>query len=395
MMKHIGIKNVLLTVLTVGLLLQGCSAAGKTRAAIKIVPMPAADSAASQAVSSAAPDADTTVSFLAAGDNVLHEAVYKDTLTASGGYDFSPIYQSIAPEVQKSDFAFINQEGPLGGTSLGLEGYPLFNAPQEAGTALVRTGFNLISQANNHALDFGFNAIASTCTFWKSQSGVVMAGMNANADDYGSIPVLTKKGVKIAFIAYTWSLNGIAYPAGKQWCVQTDFNDVLDKVRRARTMADVVVVSVHWGDEYQNQINSEQKSQAKQLADAGADIIIGNHPHVIQNIEWLSAADGRKALCAYAMGNFISSQGYFENVIGGMLELNITKSGSGITLQNVRFVPIITFYVPGFKNFRVYLLSDFTAQLAAQHGLAYKDDLSQAHIKQYVKGIISPEFYSG
>jgi hypothetical protein len=94
------------------------------------------------------------------------------------------------------------------------------------------------------------------------------------------------------------------------------------------------------------------------------------------------------------MGNFISSQGYFENVIGGMLELNISKSGSGVTLQNVRFVPIVTFYIPGFKDFRVYLLSDFTAQLAAQHGLAYKDDLSQAHIKQYVSGIISPEFYS-
>lgn len=392
MSAKIGIIRIpALIVLTCAFLLQGCVA---KNAAAKPALANAMRSSSQSSASSSQNEA-STVSFLAAGDNIFHEAVYKDALTPSGGYDFTPIYQYVTPEIHKADFAFINQEGPLGGVSLGLEGYPLFNAPQEGGTAVVQAGFNLISQANNHALDFGFKAIDATCAFWKTQPDVAMAGMNASTDEYSNIPVIMKKNIKIALIAYTWSLNGIEYPQGKKWCVQTDFDDVLSKVQRARSLADVVLVSAHWGEEYQNQADEQQKIQAKKLAEAGADIIIGNHPHVIQNLEWISDTDGRKTICAYAMGNFLSSQTSFANVVGGLLELSITKSDGKVTLQNAHFLPIVTQYENGYKNFRVYLLSDYTDALAAKHKISDANDMSPFHIKEYVKSVISSEFYSG
>lgn len=385
---------IVLAVIISATLLQGCQGMVRTivvkntASTLPIVSEPATIE------STSLQNEDTTVTFLAAGDNIIHEAVYKDALNVLGEYNFEPMYEKIAPEIHNADFAFINQEGLLGGTSLGLAGYPLFNAPQEAGVALVNTGFNLISQSNNHAMDFGFKGIVNTCTFWKQQSGAVMAGISSSAIESENIPVLTKKGVKIALIAYTWSLNDIKYPAGKEWCVDTDFNNVLIKIQRARLLADVVLVSVHWGDEYSTVVNHEQKSQAQKLADAGADIIIGNHPHVIENISWINAADGRKTICAYAMGNLLSSQSFFENVIGGMLELTIIKSNSKIALQGARFVPIVTHYEKGYKAFKVYLLSDYSVALAANHGIADTADLSPSKIKSYVKSIISPEFYA-
>lgn len=341
-----------------------------------------------------AAEPEQTAAFLAAGDNIIHNVIYWDALAVTGGksYDFHPMYADVKSEVKKFDFAFVNQESILGGTSNGLSSYPQFNSPQEVGNALVDTGFNIISTANNHSMDRGFAAVTSSCDYWKNKPSVITAGTYKNKEDYDQIPVLSKNGIKLAFIAGAWDLNGNNKPSGKNWCVETDFTDILKKTVLARKMADVVVVSMHWGIEYENSPCSLQKTQAQQLADAGADIIIGNHPHVIQNIEWIQS-NKKRSIVAYALGNFLSGQDDFRTMVGGFLELKIVKKGGTVTLENPSFVPVVTCYENSGRNFRVRLLSNYTNSIAANHSLAQKGvDMSPNHIKKYVKSIISPEF---
>lgn len=400
---------VVLIIVLMAALLTGCGSLGKNPAVTadksvsssvpnKGEPSSSAADSSSQQASSVLPDFE--VSFLAAGDNLIHNTVYFDANRAAGGsgYVFTQMYEDVKGDVSGSDFAYINQETILGGTALGLSNYPLFNSPQEVGDALRQTGFNLISEANNHSLDKGFTGITNACEYWKNKTGTVMDGIFENQEDSQKVRVLEKKGVKLALISDTWNTNGNAKPTGKNWCVETDFNDTLAKVKEARNQADVVLVAMHWGTEYSTKINSEQQQQAQQLADAGADIIIGNHPHVIEPVQWVTSSDNRRVIVAYAMGNFISNQLDFENMVGGMLQLKISRKDSAIMLSGVKFVPVVTYFEHGSKgvcNFKTVKLTDYTQTMAAKHALTASGvNMSPAHVQSYVKSIISPEFYS-
>ena len=338
---------------------------------------------------------DVTVSFVAAGDNLIHAVVYRDAKTNAGGYgyDFKPMYALVKPEIMKNDFAFINQETLLCGGVLPLSTYPAFSSPTEVGDAVIDAGFNLINNANNHSLDKGYKGIQAASAYWNSKSGLIMDGIYTSQADHNRIRILEKKGVKMALVSDTWYTNGISIPKNEPWCTETNFNDVLNKVKEARKMADVVLVSMHWGNEYHTDVCNDQKIQARKLAEAGADIIIGNHPHSIQNLEWITTKDKRKVIVAYALGNFISGQDKFGTMIGGILEMKITKSDGKITLGSAVFKPVVTYYEPGYKNFRICPLSQYTGAMASKHFLTQKGvDMSPSHIEKFVNSVISPEF---
>lgn len=361
--KHKNGLIILLAVLLLALLLGGCAQANAQQS--DLIPTPEAPAEV--------PDTKVQLSLLAVGDNLIHGPIYRQAKdrAADGSFDFTPAYQNILSYVEAADLVYINQETPLGGTELGLSSYPMFNSPQELGDFLVQAGFNLISQANNHVLDAREKGFNNTIAYWRAQPGVVMAGIAASqADD--QLRLLDCKGVSVALLAYTYGTNGLKLPKSSSGIVKYIDDDLIRaELAEARAQADVIIVSMHWGQEYQSAPNKEQKRLAQLLADNGADIIIGSHPHVIQTVATLTAADGRKVPVFYSLGNFISAQNKPETMLGGMADIQMTydTADGSLTFDEVGLIPIVTDYTGSYHNITIYPLAQYTADQARAHGV--------------------------
>lgn len=265
------------------------------------------------------------------GDGLLHDSVYTDA-HEDGTYNFSKQLDEVLNVVSNYDLAYYNQETILGGTELGLSGYPTFNSPKEFGSYMVSKGFNLVSTANNHCLDKGFTGVQSSRDFWNAQTDVLMSGTNSTEEEYNAIPSIEINGIKIAFLAYCENTNGIE--PDYSWEVNYfpgHEEEMLNKVTQAKSENDVVIVSMHWGTEYSHEVNDTQYTLADELTKAGADVVVGNHPHVIQPFQWVNNKP-----VFYAMGNLISTQLNQENLVGMCASLDITKNEDGsIVIDNV------------------------------------------------------------
>jgi poly-gamma-glutamate synthesis protein (capsule biosynthesis protein) len=212
--------------------------------------------------------------------------------------------------------------------------------------------------------------------------------------------VQTVNGVTIAYLSYTEHTNGIKQSSQMEAnVIYTSQLDVIERqVRAAAELADFVVVGAHWGTEDSHTITSGQRALAQKLADWGADVIVGTHPHVLQNAEWLTAADGRQTFVAYSLGNFLSTQSHTDQLIGAILTLDlqkVTDPDGTVTLSVLepKLHPTVTHYETRKANVRTYLFRDYTPELAAAHGVrASYSDFSYDSIKKTAQQYIDAEF---
>ena len=350
-MKSSG-KRLPLSVLTLAVLLSlsGCSSAAVATASAQA-------SETRRPVPTLAPEEYTAELFFT-GDFLIHGAVYADAVQADGSYDFTGMLAELKELSAGYDLKYYNQETILGGTELGLSSYPQFNSPQEAGDAMVAAGFNLVSTATNHSLDMGVTGIERSVAYWQEQEeayGVHMAGTYLSWEEQQAIPVYEVNGITYTFLSWTYGCNGLTAPAGEEYLVNVYAGrqeELLEQIRQADALSDFVIVAMHWGTEYSMAVNEEQQTLAQEMAAAGADVIIGNHPHVIEPVQRIG-----DAVCWYAMGNMLSAQNNQENLIGmvGAVTLHKTALGSEVTtsVENPRADLIYTYYEPGYVNFRV------------------------------------------
>lgn len=320
-----------------------------------------------------------TIRFSATGDDLIHSPIYKQAQRRATGtekYSFDYCYEHIAPFYAQQDVNWINQE-TLCNDELEPSSYPCFSTPGDCARALYRAGVRVFSLSNNHTYDKGAAGISATLRFWESMpEDVVTTGLWRGTEDYGRIPLQTINGVTIAYLSYTEHTNGIpqssAMPANIIYTSQTDV--IEQQVRAARQQADFVVVGVHWGVENSHTIVDSQRTLAQNLANWGADLIIGTHPHVLQDAEWLTAEDGRKVFTAYSLGNFLSTQNHPDQLVGAILTVQLQKvtnpDGSvQCTVLEPKLHPTVTHYDAGKSNVRTYLLADYTDALAKAHGV--------------------------
>lgn len=279
------------------------------------------------------PATEKKVRLFLTGDGLLHDSVYTDAENEDGSYDFGKQLDSVLNVVNDYDLAYYNQETILGGNTLGLSGYPTFNSPQEFGDYMYAKGFNLISTANNHCLDKGFAGVQSSREFWDSKENLLMSGTNITEEEYNVIPSMEVNGIKIAFLAYCENTNGIN--PDYEWEVNYfpgHEEELLAKISRAKEENDVVIVSMHWGTEYSHEVNETQFTLADEMTKAGADIVVGNHPHVIQPFQMVN---GKPVF--YAMGNLISTQLDQENLVGICAGVDITVDADGnVRTDNIK-----------------------------------------------------------
>ena len=272
-----------------------------------------------------------------AGEALIHTLVYMDAATEDGGFDFHPMLRYIKPIASGFDLAYYNQESILGGTQIGIHGYPAFCSPTEVGDAFIDAGFNLISSATNHTMDFGERGVRKNLEYWNTQKGkVLFTGQWSSWEDRerNVTSVHELNGIRYAFLAYTLMTNEQYPPEGKEYLTSIYSDEkASEDISRIKDKADIIIVAMHWGEEYNFDTIEEQERIAMFLSKLGVRIIIGTHAHVVQPVEFINNG---QTLVAYCMGNFLSNQIGIERRIGLMLSVDISKTGSAITLNNLQ-----------------------------------------------------------
>ena len=292
-------------------------------------------------------ETDTTFTLTAIGDVMCHNTQYMDAYDSNTGtYDFSYVFDNISSYTKTADICIGNLETSFAGEDRGYSNYPTFNSPDSLADSLKRIGVDVLSTAGNHALDMGFSGLSRTIDVL-DKADISHLGTYKTQEDQDKVLIKYVKGVKIAFINYTYGTNGISVPSDKKFCINLIDKDLIKKhIETAKNQnADIIVACMHWGTEYQTKQNSEQEELADFLFQNGVNVIIGNHPHVIQPMEkrTVTLEDGstRDGFVAYALGNFICDQNAVNTRDSIILNLKITKHTDGsITIDNYDYVPI-------------------------------------------------------
>jgi len=337
------------------------------------------------------------VSFVAVGDNLPDEVLgaYADSCAGvydDGLYDFHPIFSAIKPYIESADLAYINFETHAGGDNIGPKGYPSYNTTDAMVDAVFDTGFNLIASATNHSYDWGLNALKHSAELWKAKPVLFTGTATSPADAY-TIQTYEKNGIVFALLNYTYGINGYKEEDIPEYAVNYMHEErIRSDITKAREISDVVIVAVHWGTENQTEPDSDQQYFAQVMANAGADLVLGSHPHVIEPLVWLEGLAGNKTLVAYSLGNFLSRHEYpgYLNELEGMLRCDFVKDSEGVHIENVSWVPLVNHTEEGF--YRVFALKDYTPELAERHVAFEGLENPIAWLMEQSREIIGSEF---
>ena len=337
-----------------------------------------------------------TVHLVCAGDNLIHSSIYnqaKRRAAANGleGYDFSYVYERVEHYIKDADLAILNQETVVT-DEFEPSDYPRFCSPADLGEAVIGLGFRVFSLSNNHVLDKNEDGLLATLRYWDSHEDIVRYGAYRDEEDMNNIRTLEVNGITFAFLGYMEHTNGLSLPSDSECRVVylKELELIEQQIRRADEIADVVIVSPHFGIEISNEVTDNQRYLARLFAEWGADLIIGTQPHTAQEMEYIEREDGSKAFCYYCLGNFVSAQADPKALVGIIGDLNVVKNSQTgeITFENIKAIPIITQYGGNYHQIHIVPYAEYTAEELRAHGNA---DFSQAAIDK-VLGYIPEEF---
>lgn len=317
-----------------------------------------------------------SLSLVMVGDMLLHDRLEDYATIEKGVYDYSSFFTHTKDLISEADVAIVNQEVILGGDSLGISGYPAFNAPYEFGDELVATGFDVVLHATNHALDKRKTGLMNCIDYWESNHPeILVTGINKSRDDYDNISVYHTDDFDIAILNYTYSTNGISAPEDMPFAVNMlDKEKVIADIKWAEENTDFTIVCPHWGTEYSLSVSSYQKKWTNIFLENGVDLVIGTHPHVIEPVEWLENEEtGEKMLVYYSLGNFINwtgstGAGCADRMVGGMASVTLNKTEEGkVFIAQDTVIPLICHLSKEEGALSVYPLPDYTPLLANEN----------------------------
>ena len=344
------------------------------------------------------------ITLVMVGDILLHTPVAESGLREDGSYDFSAVFAHTREEISSADLALVNQEVILGGTELGISGYPAFNAPYELGDALADTGFDVVLHATNHALDKGAKGITNCLAFWESSHpDISVLGIHDSVEDQNEIYIYEQDGIKIAILNYTYGTNGIPLPQGMDHAVDLmdDRDRIAEELRQAEELADFTIVCPHWGTEYRLTPDDSQETLAQFFWENGADLVLGTHPHVIEPVAWVTAEGIRTCdlieqetgqgvsltgtdvpdgmLVYFSLGNFVNwtsgtGEGVANRMVGGMAKVTLGLDDNGtVSIKEYGVEPLVCHVEDGRDGVTVYPFSDYTERLAEKNAIRSQD----------------------
>jgi poly-gamma-glutamate capsule biosynthesis protein CapA/YwtB (metallophosphatase superfamily) len=297
-----------------------------------------------------------TVSLAIVGDLMCHSQQFESAKKDSG-YDFKPTFASVKKYLETADFAFGNLETVTAGAALKFTGYPMFNSPVEYLDAAKDAGFDVLTNANNHSLDRGFNGVQKTIEELDKRS-ILHTGTARTINERNTPLIVRKNETKLGVLAYTYGTNGIRIPEGKEYCVNLidTIQIKIDIAKSKAAGANAVLVFVHWGIEYQRFGNDTQKMLEGFIHKNGALLVLGSHPHVLQPSS-VRNSNLKSGFTIFSLGNFISAQRKQFTDCGIILRMKLIKNiGTGeVSINNVDYIPT---FVSTQNGFRILSVSD-------------------------------------
>lgn len=285
--------------------------------------------------------AERRVSFVFVGDIMFHGSQIKAAKIEGSKYDFSPSFCYVSSILKEADFAAGNLETTFGGEP--YSGYPAFSAPDTIAWFLKQAGFNVLTTANNHSSDKGRKGLNGTLKTL-DRLDFIHTGIffDEKSKEINHPAYLEKNGLKIALLNYTYGTNN----GGAGLLInKIDTNRMALDVKNAKSKgSDAVIISIHWGNEYERKPNAYQKRVADFLFRQGVNAIIGSHPHVIQGLEkreYYNPDEKTEAFCIYSLGNFVSNQRWRYSDGGLLVKFDIVKKGKSLvcSAENFEYEP--------------------------------------------------------
>lgn len=326
-----------------------------------------------EAQAAAAEPEVTTADIVAVGDNLFHTSLCDSGMTDSEDWNYDHIYEHVSSYIQDADLALVSQETVLTANHEEVSGYSPFATPEEVGDALANAGFDVVGTATNHVDDMGLDMIRSELDYWSmDHPQVTVVGTNATEADRSTIRTVAVNGITIAILDYTYGTDSGLASGEDAYVVNTfDKDQVAQDIKNAKEVSDCVIFMAHWGSEGNSEPTEYEKQWASFLMEQGVDICIGGHPQTLQPYGTMSDDQGNEMLIFYSLGNFVSGQESISGLLGGMANFTIQKTVDGddtsveITAKSVE--PLVMHYNTGAGDYAVYLLKDYTEDLASQH----------------------------
>lgn len=297
--------------------------------------------------------------FSAVGDIMVHSTQLTSAFDLKCKcHNFHPVFAEVKPILQKADIAFGNLETTLPGDPKLFAGYPQFGAPDELAAALKDAGFDILTTSNNHSVDTGRKGIDHTIDTLDSLE-ILHLGTYKSLEEFEKKRILhlKMKDINFIFLSYSYSTNGIAIPKDKVVNI-IDKDRIREDIELARkSKPDLIVVSYHFGTEYARYPDKFQKEMVDFAFQEGADIVLGGHPHVLQQYEldWIEDKYGerKQRMVIYSLGNFVSGQ--IKRYTNGGIIFNFTltkkyaRGKTYVAIQDINYIPVFV-YVSNDKN---------------------------------------------
>jgi poly-gamma-glutamate capsule biosynthesis protein CapA/YwtB (metallophosphatase superfamily) len=326
------------------------------------------------------------ISIIATGDIMFHMPQIKSAYKGSKTYDFKPFFDMVKPDIEAADIAIANLETTIN-PKKAIASYPKFNSPVEVLDAIKYTGFDVLVTANNHCVDTGKDGIISTVNAVKSY-GMNPVGTGKSTDDKSF--VVEKNGIKVGVLAYTSSTNGIKAPEGMVNFV--DINRIKVDIEKIKPSSDFIIVYVHTGTEYVTKVEENQRKIFRQIADLGADAVLGSHPHVVRPSEVYNSK-GKNVFIAYSMGNFISNQPYKYTDIGLMVNLTVKKFKGNTSLDAAELIPVyrLKYTEKGKLIYKTVLCSEIDEYKVSNQNKVYVEETYKNIIGDFSSEVLNVE----
>ena len=327
-------------------------------------------------------------SFVGVGDNLIHDPIF---FCQEEPYNFDPVYENTKKYTKEADLAYINAETIMAGKDFELSGYPMFNGPTELIDSLAHSGFDWISVGSNHTLDRGVDGLQAQLDYIaENYPEMTYTGSRRDPDEE---PVVRNvNGIKVGMVGYTYGLNGLTLPEGKEWMIDMiDPDKIRADLEELNKISDVQIVTMHWGTEYHTEIEPEQEKLMKLLNEMGVEVVIGSHPHVIKPVEMYHGKE-QDTLVYYSLGNFISCQNTPETMVGGMasFDLKYDFNSKKTTFDNIKFTPTVTYASKDFKTFRTNTIHEYTEAMVKDQWQETQSGrpCTIEFVNEFVKGVM-------
>ncbi len=291
-----------------------------------------------EAISEQTSDANL-LRIIAAGDMIAHDSVIANAQT-NGGYDFYALMQNMQPYFDAADVRFCNEATPAGGEEFGISGFPIFNAPLEWHDGMEQLGCNVINLGTNHTYDKGEALVDAMVTDWQDRNVLATAGAHRNQAEREQISYFEIGDTRFAFLSYSMYSNE---PVPNSYSlVMYDETSSSAEIAEAKENADIVLVSMRWGIEYDISESAEQQRIARQVVNAGADYVFGHGPHTLQPVDRITTDDGRETVVWYSLGNFLNTQIPADTLVSviAVMDLNLDD----LSLQSIGALPVYSHY---------------------------------------------------